>query len=201
MDETRPLVFLSHNKADAQAAGEIALFIVAENQSVWFDEWEIQAGDSIVEAVNRGLQDCSHFLIVWSKNAAGSNWVRRELASALAVAIARGVPKIIPILLDDTPLPPLLADIRGIVFDAGSEAVRWELVRAIAGRRPSDSFVRAVVRKYKELTRDETQPLGVKACPECGGIDLHSYSQIDYDHDEMYYFIDCRDCGWSDWSQ
>lgn len=67
-------VFLSHNKKDKQAAREIAMFLAAEEVSVWFDEWEISAGDSIVGKIDEALSDTTHMLILWSKNASTSNW-------------------------------------------------------------------------------------------------------------------------------
>lgn len=66
------LVFISHNKADKDVAREIALFLAAENINVWFDEWEISAGDSIIEQISTGLRGCTHFIILWLKNASKS---------------------------------------------------------------------------------------------------------------------------------
>lgn len=60
-------VFISHNKADKSIAREIGLFLTSENINVWFDEWNISAGESITEQVNLGLHDCTHFIILWSK--------------------------------------------------------------------------------------------------------------------------------------
>lgn len=77
--KVRPnLIFISYNKADKDVAREIALFLAAENINVWFDEWEIPAGDSIIEQIDTELRGCTHFIILWSKNASKSNWVRRE---------------------------------------------------------------------------------------------------------------------------
>src|SRR5437867_13240136 len=111
--------FLSHNSSDKEVAREIAMFLAAENITVWFDEWQISAGDSIVAKIEEGLKDCSHFVILWSQNASTSSWVRRELRSVLARAIETGVPKVIPVRLDATPLPELLADLRYIRFHGG----------------------------------------------------------------------------------
>lgn len=195
------LAFISHNKRDVEAAREIALFLTAENVSVWFDEWEISAGDSIVEQINGGLSDCTHFIIVWSANAASSNWVRKELSAALSVAISRGSPRVIPILLDSTELPPLLSDIKGVWFEGGSERARRELVVGVTGAEPSDTLTKAVVRKYQELVHDADGPLGFKACPQCGSAKLKPSMQTDYERDDVYYFVTCLDCKWSDWSQ
>lgn len=196
-------VFISHNKADKDKAREIAMFLAAESINVWFDEWKISAGDSITEEINNGLKGCSHFLILWSENAATSDWVRRKLNSTLSKAIQTGIPKVIPIILDDTPLPALIADIMYIRFEGGTEKDRSNIVRAVTGAPPSQEFIRAIVRKYHEVIRDEDSrdPFGLKACPRCGGTKLRGSSFIDYDRDEMYFILACEECGWGDWTQ
>jgi hypothetical protein len=197
------LVFISHNKLDRDVAREIALFLTAENINVWFDEWEIAAGDSIIEEISGGLRGCTHFIIVWSKNASKSNWVRRELQTALAKAIQTGSPRVLPILLDNTPLPELLADIRYIRYHGGTEEDRWTLIQAVSGRKPSHNFIKAIVKKYHEVIRDPDakDPFGLVACPNCGSTRLKGSSYTDYKHDETYFVLACEECGWSDWTQ
>jgi hypothetical protein len=179
------------------------MFLAAESINVWFDEWEISAGDSITEEIGNGLKGCTNFLILWSENAATSNWVRRELNSILSRAIQTGIPKVIPIILDDTPLPTLIADIKYIRFEGGTEKDRSNIVRAVTGELPSQEFIRAIVRKYHEVIHDEDSrdPFGLKACPRCGGTKLKRSSFTDYDRDEMYFILTCEECGWGDWTQ
>lgn len=197
------LVFLSHNIKDKDFAREIAIFLVAENINVWFDEWKISAGDSIVEQINKGLLGCTHFLIIWSNNASTSNWVRRELHSTLAKAIKDGIPRVIPIVLDDTPLPELIADIRYIKYKGGSEKDRNSIISSVIGHGPSENFIKAVVKKYNEVITDHTgrDPLGLKACPKCGSTKIKGGTYTDYVRDDVYYFLECKECGWSDWTQ
>jgi predicted RNA-binding Zn-ribbon protein involved in translation (DUF1610 family) len=196
------LVFISHNKADKDVAREIALFLAAENVNVWFDEWEISAGDSIVQEINTGLRGCTHFIILWSENASTSNWVRRELQSTLAKATQTGSPRVLPILLDNTPLPELLSDICYIRYHDGTEEDRREIVRNITGRRPSRNFIRAIVKKYHEVVYCEPgrRPdgtydyLGIAACPSCGSdhIKHTTYSRGKW----ATTHTQCQECGW-----
>lgn len=201
--------FLSHNKADKEVAREIAMFLAAEDVTVWFDEWEIAAGDSIVEKIDEGLTDCSHFLILWSEHAAKSNWVRRELQSALAKAISDGKPRVIPVCLDNSPLPSLLADIRYIRYRGGKEADREELVRAVTGHGPSTTYIRAIVKKYREVVTkpERTETFGLAACPKCGSEQIEPWTDWEVDVDggdfgEPVYSgyeipaVRCSECGW-----
>jgi hypothetical protein len=197
------IVFLSHNKADRDTAREIALFLVAENVNVWFDEWEIAAGDSIVEQINEGLKDASHFIILWSAHSSSSHWVRRELQSTLAQGIAHGRPRVLPIVLDDTPLPRLIADLKYIPYHGGTEEDRRELIRGITGHAPSQNLIKAIVKKYHEVIHDPDarDPFGLVACPQCGSNRLRGSSFTDYARDDLYYILQCEECGWSDWTQ
>jgi hypothetical protein len=201
-----PSVFVSHNKADAEIARTVALFLISEEISVWFDEWEISAGDSIVGKVDDALAKCTHFVIVWSKNSSKSNWVRKELSSALSNAIQKKTLVIIPLKIDDTELPPLLSDIRHISYHGGTEDDRREIVNAISGKQPTVNFMKAVVKKYNEVVYekdyDGPDPFGnIKACPSCGSTDFKRSMFNDYARDDIWFFIECKECKWSSASE
>jgi hypothetical protein len=196
-------VFMSHNKADNNIAREISIFLVAEGVSVWFDEWKILAGDSIVEEINTGLANCTHFIILWSVNASKSNWVSRELNSTLANAIDTNSTRVIPILLDNTPLPPLLSDFYYLRYTRDSETDRREIINAVTGHPPSNNLIEAIVKKYKEVIYDSSRegPFSEVACPECGSTKLEYGNVTDYKGDVEYYITKCQNCDWSDWTQ
>jgi hypothetical protein len=147
-------VFISYNKADKEVARNIGLFLAAETINVWFDEWEISAGDSIIDQINTGLGYYTHFLILWSKNSSTSKWVRRELSSILTKAIESGTPKVIPILLDDTVLPQLLVDQGYVIYHGGNEGDRTTIIESVSGHKPSADFIRTVIKKYHEVIYD-----------------------------------------------
>jgi TIR domain len=60
--------------------------------------------------LNSGLEAFDAFILVWSTNANRSNWVRQEHHSAIMRSVQDNTAKIIPCMLDETPLPPLIAD-------------------------------------------------------------------------------------------
>jgi hypothetical protein len=62
-------------------------------------------------------------------------------------------------------------------------------------------FPRAVVDTYKRMIGDDKDPIfGLGRCPKCGSGHLNRSGGEDprLGH---YYFIECEDCHWSDWSQ
>ena len=192
-------VFISHNKKDKEFASQIAVFLATEKISTWFDEWEISAGDSILDEIENGLKSCTHFVILWSKNAATSNWVREELKSVLIEAIEKKSIKIIPILLDDTEKPPLLRDKKHLVYQGGNEKDRDDIIEAIVGNKPKTNFAQAIVKMYNKIIFGKmSHPAEVHYCPGCGSDDLERGTVMDYKRDDEYYSIECKKCGWAD---
>ena len=195
------IVFISHNSANKKEAREIGLFLTAEDISVWFDEWKIPYGSSIPESVNNGLNSCTHFLLIWSKAASESKWVERELHSVLHKTLSgKESTIIIPVCLDKTPLPTIVADKLAITYSEGNEADRYAIIKAVTRNAPSKNFIEAIVKKYNEVIyNNEDDIFGLSACPQCGKDTLYRKS---FDNqDEIYYMITCKNCNWSDWTQ
>jgi hypothetical protein len=183
--------FISYNKADKALAEITAMFLRSENINVWFDDWEVSPGDSITQEVNTGLDPCTHFFVLWSANAAKSNWVRKELNSTLSRAIEENLLKAIPILIGHSPLPPLLRDIKYIRFDEGRiEQYREDIIKAALGIKPKNKYNEAIEQAYKRMhqtTKNAT------LCPRCKGNNHEPYQLVDW-RDEIYDFTHCLDC-------
>ncbi|PIP17557.1 MAG: hypothetical protein COX43_03700 [Parcubacteria group bacterium CG23_combo_of_CG06-09_8_20_14_all_35_9] len=60
-----------------------------------------------------------------------------------------------------------------------------------------------IVKQYwKEVfDEDSDDPLPFKICPRCGNDALNRSSYTDYEGDEVYYIVECKKCGWSEWTQ
>lgn len=106
-----PTIFLSHRKSDAALAERLAHEMEAAGHKVWFDEWEIDIGDSIVERINQGLEGTAYLVLCYSSSGM-SPWVNREWMSALARQISGHPVKILPVLLSGGIAPAILADIK-----------------------------------------------------------------------------------------
>ncbi len=123
----------------------------------------------------------------------------------MARAILKGKPKIIPVKLDETELPPFLQDVKYIKWRGGTEEDRLDIIYSITGKKPELDYIEAVVKKYHVIidhdSLEKGNPLPYKVCPKCGSPRLKGGSYTDYSHDEIYFFVKCLDCGWSDWSQ
>ena len=192
--------FLSYNKADKEIARSVGAHITLNGMDVWFDEWEIQAGDSIPGKLNEALAAFEAYILIWSCNANQSNWVRQELHTAIMKATTDGTARIIPCVLDRTPLPPLISDRRYVDF-ADTHVGIAELLGALTGTRTRQQRLLAIQRALEEMDVQWIQhpclPPMV-CCPRCGETEtLKSWERRDPRRDDTYAGMYCTKCHWS----
>ena len=95
--------FFSYCWADAKIARFLANHLIKNRISIWIDDREMNAGDSIPKEIRAAL-DASHtVLLMWSKNSSVARWTRDEVTAAISLG-----KRIIPCCLDNTPLPKQL---------------------------------------------------------------------------------------------
>jgi TIR domain len=93
-------IFISHSSADKpKLVRRLAEDLKYVGHEVWYDEWTIQAGESLAEKIDQGIQECDYFVIVLSEAALRSRWVRQELNAAVVREIERKNVFVIPILI------------------------------------------------------------------------------------------------------
>lgn len=194
--------FISHNAADKDTARALATMLVEQGENVWFDEWEIRPGQSIVGGIEAGLNGASSFVLLWSEAAQRSNWVGAEVRAIIRRRIDDGDLRIIPLMVDDTALPALVADYRG--FNLAGGVTLDEVVREMTGRPRDIEVAQRLQARLHELTGqivDPRDPFGVIICPACGSDQLARSTSIDHARDDLYYVINCEGCGWGEWTQ
>jgi hypothetical protein len=124
-------VFISHRRADVVPAERLAEQLRAAGHRVWFDEWEIGLGDSIVGRMNEGLEGASYLVLCYSADGVDAPWIGREWLSALARQLQGQGVKILPVLLTGGRPPAILADIRHADLCADWDRGLAELLKAI----------------------------------------------------------------------
>ena len=105
-------IFICHASEDKPTAREIAHFLKGLGSEVWFDEWEIKVGESIVQRIDGALGQVTHLLLLLSKHSVKKSWVQKEFSSALMRQLNDSSITVLPMRLDDSQLPALLADIK-----------------------------------------------------------------------------------------
>lgn len=87
-------------------------YLEGHGVEAWLDELRIRVGDSIVAKMNEGISGASHVALLVSKESATRPWVAREFSAALMRQLQEASVRVLPIRLDDSPVPAILADIR-----------------------------------------------------------------------------------------
>lgn len=118
-------LFLSHSSIDKPFVRELreSLYSVCET---FFDETDIKYGQSITERLDTELKETDMLVLVFSKNAAESEWVRKEWSAMFHM----GKPLVV-IRIDDHELFPLLKDKKYIRYIDSVQSVCNDIVSAI----------------------------------------------------------------------
>lgn len=127
------VAFLSHSSADKPFIRQLAADLTANGISVWLDEQRIRVGDSIPEKIAQGLAGSDYFLIGMSQKSSESAWMQKELNNALMAEVQRRKVHILPLKLDDTPMPPIIADKKYADFSKSYKAGLDDLLNALKG--------------------------------------------------------------------
>jgi TIR domain len=109
-------VFISHSATDREMALKIEQELLLSGIQTWTYETQIKAGEGIASKVESALESADYVLVLLSKAALQSGWVKREADTRLMDDLAAGRETIVPILLDNVPVPYLLKSVKWIDF-------------------------------------------------------------------------------------
>ncbi len=139
MSEERPIgpvrIFCSYSSADRQRVTGLSLLLEALGHRVFVDHKTIKPGLRWEAALQQGLEDADVLLVYWSKHAAQSNWVRREIEW---FHTHRSDRSLVPVLADETPLSELLnAFQKSDLFPLVNELIALQREMRSQGSKPS----------------------------------------------------------------
>ncbi len=190
--------FLSHNREDKEIARALGAQLKLVGADIWFDEWEIRAGDSIPGKVSDALERVETVIVLWSSNASASRWVRAELEAAIQAGLNDGSLRLVPVVLDETPLPALIRATKHVDLRDGDVA---EAVNEIMGFANEQARIRAIQGTLEEARIEVEYFHGygpAVGCPSCGaGLgELRGWREVDERRDDEYAGVRCGACGW-----
>jgi len=125
----RPSAFISYSSKDKDFAEKLANDLMEKKVGVWFDEWEIRVGDSLIEKIGREIRENDYLIVVLSPNSVASEWVKKELAEAMQREISEKRVVVLSVLYRQCQLPPFLKDKRYADFATSYESGFNELLR------------------------------------------------------------------------
>jgi TIR domain len=135
-------VFICHASEDKDAfVRPLAEALRAHHIDVWYDDFVLTVGDSLREAIDRGLADSRFGIVVLSPHFFQKRWPKRELNGLVAREVAEDRQLILPIWhhIDRDEIlrySPPLADLLGVPSALGMDAVVTALLKKL---RPEES--------------------------------------------------------------
>lgn len=133
-------VFIIHAHEDVAQARVVAEWLRAEGLEPWLDVERISAGQSWKDAIDQGLNGSGAALVLISSNfdTARESTATRELRRAMTELRSKDeqLSPVIPVLLQDTDVPPPVRDLHAVSFhdEAGRANIRDGLRRVLTGR-------------------------------------------------------------------
>lgn len=127
--------FLSHATEDAESVAEpMAHVLSALGYKVWYDDFELRVGDSLLQKINRGLANSRFGILVLSPYFLAKGWTNAELAALFARDLSEqrvilpiwhrvGKPEVLRHY-------PLLADRLAVSTELGLKEVCKQIVRS-----------------------------------------------------------------------
>ncbi len=120
-----PKAFISHDSKDKNnIVRDIANYLRGRLCPIWYDEYSLTPGDSLVKQINIGLEKCPSCLMILSKNfIKNTSWASAEFEAIVNAQISTNNKKIIPIWYDVT-----ASEVREFnSYIAGKVAIQYDL--------------------------------------------------------------------------
>ncbi|MGK7956478.1 MAG: TIR domain-containing protein [Crocosphaera sp.] len=105
MKDDQPQVFISYSNQDKQIACIIAKELERQDILVWFDENEINIGDSIGQKIQERISASDYIVIILSKNYINNIWLKKEFDYFASPEIAKRDITILPVLVSNYEIP------------------------------------------------------------------------------------------------
>ncbi len=103
-------IFLCHTSKNKSFVRKLSHDLQKNGIDVWLDEKEILVGDSILEKIEKALENVNFVAVVLSPEALKRPWVLKELRAAMALEIQSRSKVILPVLLKPVKMPIFLRD-------------------------------------------------------------------------------------------
>ncbi len=151
-------VFLSHSSADKAVVRELAERLRGDGVRVWFDEWEIKLGDSIMSKIESALDLSRVLVLCMSKNAFGSDWAELESQTFRFRDPLNKQRRFIPVRLDDAKLPGSLAQFLYADWQGAAREASYQ--RLLDACRPAAQTLIAKQSMARQMLEERKIPLG-----------------------------------------
>lgn len=136
-------VFICHASEDKKSvARPLAMKLKKMGLEVWYDEFEIVWGNSLMKSIDKGLKNSQYGIVILSPSFFKKQWPQKELGGLHSLSMAKDKDMILPLLHNLThekltELSPLLSDILYKKWDEGPDNISKE-VKKLVNRKKGD---------------------------------------------------------------
>jgi hypothetical protein len=125
-------LFMSHSSLDKWFVNKVADDLKSLGHDVWLDERDIKVGQSIPQAIQKGINEADYVILFLSTNSVFSKWVEVEWVTKFMSEVESGSVKILPALIESCEVPPLLKIKKYADFTKSYDQALRDLLDAIA---------------------------------------------------------------------
>lgn len=101
-------IFISYSSNDKEFARKLVSDLFDLEHEPWLDEWEIKVGECIPSKIEHGVSEADYVVVILSPSSVKSGWVEREWKTKYWEEIEKNKTLVLPILIEDCRIPPLL---------------------------------------------------------------------------------------------
>ncbi|MDY6965636.1 MAG: toll/interleukin-1 receptor domain-containing protein [Halobacteriota archaeon] len=158
--------FISHSSADEELAEQLAKRFKKED--VWFDKWNLDVGDLIPQGLAEAIHESKWFILIASREAMESRWVRYELNIAITNSIQDSDYRIIVARIDECEVHPELTPFLYVDYPGQPDLALYKITELIktegSGVIPQNrDRRRQFVNRFKEIAGiEDTSNEGIK---------------------------------------
>lgn len=200
---------LSYQQQDERSASSLAAALRRVGADLVLDAWTTGPGPGPDNSpASRGMAHPSAdtedaVVLLWSA-AAGTAWGEALEESGLPSGLTgTAEPRLVPVRLDDTPLPPSLGNLRHVRLAGGTYRMTdatVAMILHIGSTAVTAPTVRGDISEHVSVISDFGDLGLFAACPRCGVSSdrLGSYTTVEHISDRALYLVICGACGWQD---
>jgi hypothetical protein len=102
-------IFISYSRLDSAVADKISVALKNAGHQIWKWDETLKPGDNIAKKTSEGIEGAEAFLLIVSSNSLASQSVMHEFSALALSEISKREFRIIPVLIDRTPVPSYLS--------------------------------------------------------------------------------------------
>jgi hypothetical protein len=143
---------------------------------VWQDTDKIMGGDRIIAKISQALSETEYYLAFVSWSSIHSPYFIFELSMAVSLQVRKEKPIIIPVTMDDAPIPDMLEGLKYIKFGSVAQTTKEIIEKIQSSGKYEISTADVDVERKRELTLSS---FSFYLCEETRSINSFEYHELE----------------------